>query len=80
MRDFIRQEDLPLRATPDEKDKLFSKTPSPRGASAASSSSDSNANYPYSPYYCGPKYLNTYSDDEEEYGAYLSAQYHAGWE
>ena len=88
----------PLRATPNEKDRVFSRTPSPdaRPSSLRQHLTQSfdgpyEEGYPecvggtpaprnYNEYSYRWQYGCTYSDDEEEYGAHLSAQYHAGWE
>ena len=48
-----------------------------RADARAHSRSRSDHSYPRWQYGCTSR--RTYSDDEEEYGAYLSAQYHAGW-
>ena len=65
---------LPLRATPDEKNKIFSRTPSPAARpSVAPHTQEFGGGYPYSPDF------DDYGDDAA-YGAQLLSEYNAGWE
>ena len=71
---------LPLRATPDEKNKIFSRTPSPAARrSVAPHTQEFGGGYPSSSDPSTMWSFDDYDDAEAEYGAYLYNQHHRGW-